>query len=806
MLKLLNQYPSDCTGCGACYNICPVNAIKMEPDKEGFLYPHISDKCISCGKCERVCPKIHPDKSNVEEPECYAARANDEIRAESSSGGMFTVLAEHIIDLGGVVFGAEMTADYSVHHVCVDRKEDLYRIRKSKYVQSSMGTVYGEIATYLKEGRKVLFVGCPCQVAAVKNYIGKNRENFFCVDILCHGVPSVKMLQDYMRERFAPGTVEGIDFRSKANGWRSDQLRILWKDGSAQQIPMWESEYEIGFQKSICLRDGCEDCEFCGHQRQGDLTIGDFWRINDYDPNLNDGKGTSAVLVNNEIGRKLLDCVRNELLDIQKTPLSAAARNRLKPVVKSHPSKERFKFLYPQHTFCESIRQCIDEKYDIGLVGIYACRNYGGQLTQYALYSTLTQLGYSVLMIERPEDSKIPAHRKGPYLFEENPYPKYARAPYYANISEMKLLNDKCRVFVTGSDQMFNNNLYNDCNKYMTLNFVMDNHRKIAYAASWGHDRIWGAEIDRASESYFLRKFDYFSVREDSAVALAEREFGVKATQVLDPVFLCPKENYLKLIERAKHDIPQEPYLFAYILDTNKEKESILRNYANEHHLIVRAMTDAKSNTETKWDIDTLFGVSLNSWLAHIVHSDFYITDSFHGACIAILFHKQFVVLVNKLRGETRFTSILRLLHLEDRMVYSEAEMKEKIGTIQPIAYDAVDKIIEREQKNSINWLLHAINDDKDRRKPLSEFDILDSRCDDITRKFDQKCDDLLRENHELRKELDKTASMRFIRIWRKSKRLVRGGMQCIKDNGVAYTINRIFRKLRNVIRNVDKD
>lgn len=758
---MLKAQKKHCTGCGACLNICPVNAIHMEKNVQGFFYPVVdTNSCIDCKKCENICPKLYSYQGNTDCPECYAARAKDSVRQVSSSGGMFTVLAEYVLRHRGVVCGAAMESDFRVHHICIDREEELDKLRQSKYVQSDIGLIYREIRNYLDDNRRVLFVGCPCQVAAARNYFGEDSCILY-VDLLCHGVPSIQMLQDYMRENFNLNQVCGVQFRSKQNGWRSDQLRVFYKDHTSQLIPWEESAYEEGFHRSIFLRDGCEDCEFCGMRRQGDLTIGDFWRVEEYDSRLNDGKGTSVVLVNNERGRKVLNRVKASLYDIRKTPIEAAKCNRFSEKFEAHPQKERFKLLYPGHSLSDAVMQCRHSLYDIGLIGVYAVDNYGGELTQYALYQTLTDLGYSVLMIAQPLDSKIMPNPQGAHLFEQNPYAQWDKSRYFANIAEMKFLNLQCRVFVTGSDQMFHNNLFREFKGYMTQNFVTDDHCKIAYAASFGHDRFYGTERERATESFFMKKFDFFSVREDSAVRLCKNEFGVNAIQVLDPVFLCPQKRYEELMDRAErenHIIPDKPYLFAYILDPDREKEKILREYSDGHSLTIRAITDkyfySEDDIARMWGIETATGVGMENWIAYIAKSEFVITDSFHGMCLAILNHKQFVVIVNKLRGETRFISLLHLLGLEQRMIYSSVELKDKLDNLPPIDYEKVDRILEAEKERSLQWLCHAIEEGKKMKKPLSTFDMADGRIDELWKRTDRNHDILCQKISSLENEI----------------------------------------------------
>lgn len=750
--KTLHAQNKLCTGCSACHDSCPVHAIHMEEDSLGFFYPVVDEeRCTDCRRCGRVCPKLNAYHGNSEMPDCYAARAEDKIRMESSSGGIFTVLARYVLSQGGIVCGAAMDETYTVRHICVENEEGLARLRQSKYVQSDMRHVYREIKEHRDKRRTVLFSGCPCQVVGIRNYFG-NDDGILYVDVLCHGVPSNKMLQDYIRESFRMDKISGLSFRSKLNGWRADQLRVFFRDGTSECIPWEESAYEEGFQRNIILRDGCEDCEFCGKQRQGDITLGDFWRVEEYDPALNDGKGTSVVLVNNRRGEDLLHQVARKLYDIRKTPTEAARYNKFQEKFAPHPLKERFKILYTGgHNFAEAVLQCRHSLYDIGLIGHYTTGNYGGELTQYALYRTLTDLGYSVLMIAQPENSSEPPCPRGAHLFESEPYASWDKSRYFANTAEMKFLNLQCRVFVTGSDQMFNNNLYRELEHYMVQDFVKDNHCKIAYAASFGHDRIWGSESDRASESYFLKKFDYISTREDSGVEVFRREFGVEAVQVLDPVFLCPDRWYEAFIARCARDVPKKPYLFAYILDPDRDKEAILRNYADKNNLAIKALTDhyryfsEPEQIKNAWNIDTCTYLSMESWLAHIAKSEFVITDSFHGMCVAIINHRQFIVIVNKLRGETRFVSILKLLGLEHRMVYSASELEEKLNDLGSIDYRQVDNILTAERHKSIQWLCNAIEAGKKQKKPFSTFDLTDARIDELWKRTDQRMDQLTR-------------------------------------------------------------
>ncbi len=308
MIEVIDK--ENCCGCGSCVQICPVKCLELRTDEEGFWYPQGEKKtCVECGLCERVCPILHAEPVCDSIKNAYAGYALDEqVRMKSSSGGIFTVLAEEILRENGVVFGAAFDDDYLVHHVRVDNIEELERLRGSKYLQSRMEETYAEALELLKQGRKVLFTGTECQIAGLKGFLGKTYENLFTVDILCHGVPSPKVWSRYLNEkkREYGGEVQNISFRNKRLGWKKFSMMLKFKNSHVYRKVHIQDSFMRMFLQNLILRPSCYVCKFKGLKRNSDLTIGDCWGIEVWLPEMDDDKGTSVVLVHTDKGERLL--------------------------------------------------------------------------------------------------------------------------------------------------------------------------------------------------------------------------------------------------------------------------------------------------------------------------------------------------------------------------------------------------------------------------------------------------------------------------------------------------------------------
>lgn len=337
----------ECCGCTACLQVCPVKCIEMKEDEEGFLYPVIEkEKCIHCHKCEKVCPVQNIDNSNTETETHVGYCTDDEIRKQSSSGGIFSVIAEWMLQQNGVVFGAAFDEDFEVHHIAIETMEELAKLRGSKYVQSRLENVYPEAKHYLEMKRKVLFTGTACQIAGLKKYLDREHENLYTVDVLCHGVPSPKIWRMYLEEKKQQydTSIEKIEFRNKENGWKNYSVNIEFSDTQIDRMHYYEDKYMRMFLGNLDLRSSCYMCHFKGFPRISDMTIGDSWGIEKHMPDMDDDKGTSIILVHSSNGERIFEVMKEKLiaregrLDEVLPPISESRRS-----VEMHPNRKKYR-------------------------------------------------------------------------------------------------------------------------------------------------------------------------------------------------------------------------------------------------------------------------------------------------------------------------------------------------------------------------------------------------------------------------------------------------------------------------------
>jgi acetyltransferase-like isoleucine patch superfamily enzyme/coenzyme F420-reducing hydrogenase beta subunit len=303
----------NCMGCGACRNICPVDAIRLEPDQEGFAYPQVdAGTCIRCGRCIEVCPLIHSapvPRDRADPPPAVAAWNTDSrVRLESTSGGVFSALAETVFSSGGTVAGAVYDADHSVYHLATDDPRDLDALRSSKYVQSDTRLLFREIRETLAAGRRVLVCGAPCQIAGLYAYLGGDHEHLTTCDFICRGVNSPMVFQKYieMLERRHGGKAVRIHFKDKAQGWHRFSTRVEFDNGCVYLENRYQDLFMRGYLAANCfIRPACHECHFKGQRRVADLTLADYWGLDRIHPEWDNDQGTSLVLVNSAKGGAL---------------------------------------------------------------------------------------------------------------------------------------------------------------------------------------------------------------------------------------------------------------------------------------------------------------------------------------------------------------------------------------------------------------------------------------------------------------------------------------------------------------------
>ncbi|HII4402468.1 TPA: Coenzyme F420 hydrogenase/dehydrogenase, beta subunit C-terminal domain [Clostridium perfringens] len=341
----MEQITEFCSGCRACEKSCPKDAIEMIYDKEGFLIPSINnDKCIDCNICVKKCPQNNTMYKNEKQIIYGGVLKDKEYLQKSSSGGAFIAFAKIILDLKGVVYGCAFNNEFKAEHIRVDSYSELYKLQGSKYVQSNTGNTFCDVKRDILDGKFVLYSGTPCQIAGLYSFLGKNLNNLFTIEILCHGVPSPKLFNEYIkwREYKIGDKITGYNFRYKEKGYGGRYLIKFKSDKCTKKLPLMLDPYGDAFLSGKTFREVCYTCKYANSKRVSDITIGDFWGFENHYSSIETKGGVSLIIINSELGKSLFEKCKSNLYYIESSMEIAKKYNEglKKPVKRPNERKD----------------------------------------------------------------------------------------------------------------------------------------------------------------------------------------------------------------------------------------------------------------------------------------------------------------------------------------------------------------------------------------------------------------------------------------------------------------------------------
>lgn len=383
---ILFKTKDECCGCGACANVCPKQAISMREDNYGFIYPKIDySLCISCKLCKKVCNYQNIEPKNTPIKVFAASSRNDDLLLNSASGGIFSSIAEEFLKNNNFVCGSELKfidGHPKVNHIIINSLKDLYRLQGSKYVQSEIGSTYYNIKKLLDKGEKVLFSGTPCQVAGLYGFLRKSYENLYTIDIICHGVPSNNLFDSYIQYKNIKnsGNVIEYKFRDKRKGWGMNFSYTLIKKKSKKQHyhPARIDSYYSLFLDGATYRENCYTCPYAKSKRTGDITLGDYWGIEEVHPELkkskvfNEKNGISCLLVNTEKGARLLNFINKKIITYPSNIENVKVHNKQLYIPYNKPNvRKEFLSIYKKDNDYYFVEKWFKKKYRMKIISHY---------------------------------------------------------------------------------------------------------------------------------------------------------------------------------------------------------------------------------------------------------------------------------------------------------------------------------------------------------------------------------------------------------------------------------------------------
>lgn len=698
------ELTKNCTGCMACYNTCPSNAIKIVFNEEGFYIPKIdNNKCIDCGLCNSVCPQIRTTFRKEEPSVCYAVMADNEIRKNSASGGLFALIAQEYLRNGGYVCGAAFSKDFRcVNHIIINDEKDLIRLQNSKYVQSNIGNTFSEIRILLENGKEVLFSGTPCQVAGLNSYLKKNYDNLLTMDLVCHGIPSPLVWEKYISEIAGNKQIKKLSFRNKDKEWGSPyELLVLFKNNSKFKEQCSSNIFYRSFFEHLILNEPCYNCKYTNLSRQGDITIGDFWGINNFDTDLDDGLGTSLVIINSVKGEKIVKKNYDNLKKIKEIPINYAINfnPRLKTPSERNLKNNIFLANLDKKTIIKNMKENLVPKYEGIICNYWNIPNFGATLSAYAIQQYFFKHGkYYYLLKTKASPAFVDEFAK-----------KFLKTTHIVK-SKLHLLelNKSTNNFVIGTDQVLREDfVIKDLTKSL-LGYTNFNKKRVVFSGSFGNDKLFILNnIEKLLYSKYIKRFDAISTREISGKDICKNEFGLNAEYIIDPVFLVNKEIWDNMA--ANTGDKYKGKIVTYLFYVNSETNKMLKYLEKKYNKKIVALENGK--------------ISPEEFLSGIKNADYVVTNSFHGMCFSLIFNKKVLCIKSITSG--RFNSLIKLFNITNLFVNNYNEIYSKNDLFSEYDKNNIEKVINQERLKAEKWFDKAINKKKQIsiRKILVEID-----------------------------------------------------------------------------------
>lgn len=769
----------DCCGCSACESACNYNALYLKLDDEGFHRPFINENCVECKCCEVACPNLpflsgteydkvknkSKFKANTSINEVYAIKAKDkELVTNSSSGGVFSLLAEQVLASGGVVFGAAFDENFDVKHIKVTDKNELYRLRTSKYVESYLGRTFEEVLKELKAGKKVLFSGVQCQVHGLNSFLKKPYENLLSVEVICNSIPSVKIwhiYKGYLEQKI--GKLTSFNFRDiSKTDWNNYCIAYGSRDRQCKEFHK-NNAFMRGFLQHKITRESCAECKAKNGASGADITLGDFWNIGELHPEFVDNKGVSLVIVHSHNGIDAINSISN-LFEIMNSDINKA--------IKSNPSLVNPLKINPKRTECiakiiqnssiDIVDLSVDElankrklafargtkmlKELTGSVDVAVLTysdtvdNYGQVLQLYALQKYL-KIHFKDLSIKNYECGDVVGKPRFIVYFNENEiditederiirknYNKRKKAfdDFRAKYITFERTNFGANAVIVGSDQVWNDwyGFFSGWRKRLlegyTLGYLKDKNpvaKKISYAASFGKH-----EFSEELSEFFKEKlsdFDAISVREKENIENL-KEWGLNGQTVPDPTMLFSKKEWSSF----SYDYDVKDKIFAYMLRVNDTFVSFDEIFSKIAEPVEKVYASCLKNIQY---CENTLQLSPQEWIGAIKNSRYVITNSYHAAVFSIILNKPFFLLalntdINKAMDNSRFETLVKEIGLEDFLISDISQFDTRKFTT--INWQDVNNRLEKYRQIGIEFLQHALKDFAMEEMPSEDIEV----------------------------------------------------------------------------------